>query len=111
MGHRHQVISDMSVPEKDNLPEWFVSKYSGFIDFDRDYWASYGEAKRYCYLISLDSDVQKVVIELNLKEIRLVYFADEGLADSPDIIHVTITQGSIVELRPSLWEITDHNAV
>ncbi len=104
MGYRHQVISDTMVPESARLPEWFKEKYQGAIDFNRDFWASYTEYKRYGLLSEFDSDVQKVVQELNAFEIRLVYFADESDSDTPDISHVTITKDAIVEIRANRWE-------
>ena len=104
MGYRHQVISDTMAPEKDLLPEWFIEKYEALIDFDRGFWASRWEYKRYSSLSCFDRDVQKVVQDLELDQIRLVYFADESSSHHPDISHVTITSGSIVETRAFLWE-------
>ena len=104
MGYRHQVISDTLAPKADLLPEWFIEKYEAVIDFDRGFWASKGEHKRYGVLSDFDRDVQKVVQELELDKIRLVYFADESSSHHPDISHVTITSDSIVETRAFLWE-------
>lgn len=104
MGYRHQVISDTMVPSKEKLPEWFAEKYKDVINFENDFWCSYTEYKRYGILEPLHSDIQKVLIELGCQdEIRLVYFADESDNDHPDISHVTITTGEVVELRPDVW--------
>ena len=104
MGYRHQVISDTMAPNKDLLPEWFIEKYEAVIDFDRRFWASRGEHKRYSALSGFERDVQRVVQELELNEIRLIYFADESYSHNPDISHISITSGSIVEVRAFLWE-------
>ncbi|WP_351122518.1 hypothetical protein [Shewanella sp. T24-MNA-CIBAN-0130] len=97
MGYRHQVISDTMVPDIKNLPKWFLEKYEGIIDFNRDYWASYSEHKRYGVLSALDTDVQKVIQELDCRSIRLVYFADESGENFPDIIHTAISATEIIE--------------
>jgi hypothetical protein len=104
MGYRHQVISDTMVPKSERLPGWFKDKYEGVVDFDRGFWSSYTEYKRYGVLSEFDTDVQKVVQELEESEVRLVYFADESDSESPDISHVSITKDAIVERRASRWE-------
>lgn len=105
MGYRHQLISDTMVPSKDSLPKWFVEKYKNTIDFNRDYWASYTEYKQYGEWRELHDDVQKVIQETDCDDIKLVYFADEGDKNQPDISHVYITENEIVERRPEQWEI------
>jgi hypothetical protein len=106
MGYRHQVISGLSVPNKSELPGWFLDKYEAVINFDGNYWHSKCEYKRYGILKDFDKDVQKVMVEVLTKgvpwtqEIKLVYFADERESLNPDISHVTITKKSIVEIEP-----------
>ncbi len=104
MGYRHQVISDTMVMKKDELPKWFTDKYDGLIDFDRDYWASYTELKRYSALEDFNKDIQKVLIEDGKKDsVRLIYFADESEESSPDVIHTHITTEFIKEITPDCW--------
>ena len=104
MGYRHQVISDTMAPKADLLPKWFRERYEEIIDFDRRFWASRGEHKRYSALSGFERDVQRVVQELELNEIRLIYFADESYSHHPDISHISITSGSIVEIRANFWK-------
>lgn len=104
MGYRHQVISDTMIPKKESLPEWFVARYEKVIDFDRDFWASHTEYKRYGALGGFEEDVQKVMIEKDLDEIVLIFFADESDVERPDVSHVTVTQSDIVERRPTDWK-------
>ena len=104
MGYRHQVISDTLAPKADSLPKWFRERYEEIIDFDGGFWASRGEYKRYSALSGFERDVQRVVQELELGDIRLVYFADESSSHHPDISHITITSESIVETRANFWE-------
>ena len=103
MGYRHQVISDTMTPKKEQLPAWFLDKYENLINFDNGFWCSFTELKRYGAFSDLESDTQKVVNELNLDEIRLVFFADESDRDSPDISHVHITKGKITEICADGW--------
>ena len=103
MGYRHQVISDTMVPKKEQLPSWFLDKYDGLINFDNGFWTSFTEYKRYGALSNLEFDAQKVIVELNLDNIRLVFFADESDEDRPDISHVNITRDNIVELCADGW--------
>lgn len=104
MGYRHQVISDTMAPKKEKLPEWFVNKYDGNIDFDRQYWASFTELKRYMALDTFNEDVQKILKELDDGDsIKLIYFADESDERSPDVIHAYITADEIVEITPTGW--------
>ena len=109
MGYRHQVISDTMVPQSELLPEWFKEKYCNIIDFNRNFWVSYTEYKRYGILLEFDNDVQKGVKELGLPNIRLVYFADESYQENPDISHVSITKDSIIEVRANRWEEINDN--
>ena len=104
MGYRHQVISDTLTPKADSLPKWFKERYESVIDFDRDFWASKTEYKRYGILLEFNDDVQKVLQEMNLDKIRLIYFADESSIFNPDISHVTITKCAIVEIKADRWE-------
>ena len=109
MGYRHQVISNiMTAPKTKALPEWFKEKYEKIIDFDRNFWAIKTEYIRYGILfpslLEFDDDVQKVVREMNLDKIKLVYFADESDSNSPDISHVLITKDSITEIKANSWE-------
>ena len=100
MEYRHQVISGGVKPYRSTLPQWFVASYEALIDFDREYWASYGECKRHDLLEYFDKDVQAMLIEIDFpRAIQLVYFADEGHLICPDIIHATITQEKITGLR------------
>ena len=71
--------------------------------FDNGFWCSFTEYKRYGALSELANDTQKVIIELNLGSVRLVFFADESDTAGPDISHVTITKDEIVEIRPDGW--------
>jgi len=116
MGYRHQVISDITYLTKDKLPGWFTIKYDKIIDFDRQYWASYGECKRYFALVDFNTDIQKVsLVDFNtdiqkvLNElelwitVRLIYFADESSELLPDVIHTTITADIITEIAPDRW--------
>ena len=106
MGYRHQVMSDSMVPHSNQLPTWFVDKYSKFIDLDHDFWVSHIEYKRYGVLSDFEIDIQKVLIETNSTNkwgINLVYYADEGGEDQPDISFVHITADSIVEKRADQW--------
>lgn len=104
MGYRHQVISDTMVPRKEHLPKWFTTKYEGWIDFDRGFWASYSEGKRYGIFENLEKDVQQVIKEVKgIDSVRLVFFADESGEESPDLTHVTITADKITEIRAVEW--------
>lgn len=104
MGYRHQVISDTMVPKKEKLPEWFTEKYEGWIDLDRDFWASYSEGKRYGIFSDLEKDVQQVLKEIAPTDsIRLVFFSDESDERCPDVTHTTITADKITEIRPEDW--------
>ena len=105
MGYRHQVISDTMAPKKEQLPAWFLGKYKGLINFDNGFWCSFTELKRYGLFSELESDTQKVVVELDLVNIRLVFFADESELDHPDIAHVNITKDKIVEIRADGWSV------
>ena len=104
MGYMHQVISDTMAPKLAVLPGWFVEKYGSIFSFDGTYWASKTERKRYGSLKDLDSDVQRMLREIEPpdalypRNIRLVYFADESCLDCPDIIHTTINRNEITEL-------------
>lgn len=105
MGYRHQVISDTMIPKKEYLPEWFTEKYKSWIDFDRDFWASYDEGKRYGIFQELEEDVQQVIKEVKgMDSVRLVFFADESDEESPDLTHVTITADKITEIYATAWE-------
>ena len=105
MGDRHQVISDTTIPKKEHLPKWFTEKYKDCIDFDRGFWASYGEFKRYGAFKELEKDVQQVIKEVDgMDSVRLVFFADESDKESPDLTHVTITADKIIEICATAWE-------
>ncbi len=105
MGYRHQVISNITKLNKNNLPKWFTEKYEKLIDFDRKYWASNYEYKRYFSLTSFNSDIQKMLSEVDKDvTIRLVYFANESNETFPDIIHTTITASSVKEITPDGWD-------
>ena len=65
MGYRHQVMSDSMVPNIDKLPKWFVDKYERFIDLNHDFWVSHIEYKRYGVLSDFETDIQKVLIEMD----------------------------------------------
>jgi len=103
MGYRHQVMSGTMVPRKDQLPKWFLDKYDNLLNFDNEFWCSFKEVKRYGNFIDLEKDIQKIIIELKLDNIRLVFFADESSEEFPDISHVTITTNEIVEIFPDEW--------
>jgi len=104
MGYRHQMISDTMVPSEEMLPKWFTDKYGHIVDFSGSYWRSYDENKRYSPpMCDFEEDIQKILSKANGSSIRLVYFADEGNEDYPDIIHIHITQESINTLIPSGW--------
>ena len=109
MGYRYQVMSGVLEITEEELPHWFKLKYSGIIDFDREFWASTCEFKRYVTLSDFNKDIQKVLIELNLPDesIKLIYFADEGCEESPDISHVYITIDEITEILAAVWEAFD----
>jgi len=106
MGYRYQVISDTMIPKKEQLPVWFLNKYENLINFDNGFWCSFTELKRYGAIAELESDTQKVVVELNLDNIRLVFFADESDEDHPNIAHVNITKDEIVEISANGWSAT-----
>lgn len=101
MGYRHQFISDTLVPDKHNLPNWFIRKYEEIINFDMEYWASFTEYKRYGHgICNLHEDIQKVLNERDLdRPVRLVYFADESSYENPDICHVLIDKHQILEKK------------
>ena len=111
MGYRHQVMSDSMVPHIDKLPKWFVDKYKRFIDLDHDFWVSHIEYKRYGVLEDFETDIQKVINETNHPEwgINLVFYADEGGEDQPDISFVHITADKITEKRANTWEIDEYS--
>jgi len=103
MGYRHQVISDTMVPKREQLPVWFLDKYENLINFGNGFWHSFTEMKRYGAFSELESDTQKIIIELGLTNIRLVFFADESDEDHPDISHVNITKNEITEISADGW--------
>lgn len=105
MGYRHQLMSSIISFKRNDLPQWFLIKYDKIIDFDRDFWVSFYEHKRYGALLDFNNDVFKIVKELEIDRIELVYFADEGLIedDNPDISHVLITQEGIIEVKGGNW--------
>ena len=104
MGYRHQVMSDSMVPAVDKLPKWFVDKYERFIDFNHGFWVSYVEYKRYGVLKEFETDIQKALQEIKHSwGISIVFYADEGGTDQPDIRHVYITTDSITEKVADNW--------
>lgn len=119
MGYRHIMVSETLVPNYINLPLWFKEKYKGVVDFDRDYWASYTEYKRYGLLANFEEDVQKVLNELYTEDspykhlyeesIRLIFYADESDDDYPDLSYVVVTKDKIkeVNMRSLMAQITD----
>lgn len=103
MGYRHQLISDTGAPRGNLLPLWFLDKYEDLINFDNDFWCSFSDFKRGGDFSEIESDTQKVVIELNLDNIRLVFFADRSDEEQSDIVHVNITKDKIVEIIADGW--------
>ena len=102
MGYRHQVMSDSMVPHE--LPKWFVKKYDNIIEFRKSFWVSNNEYKRYGILKDFDTDIQKVLNEISHSwGITLVYYADEGGTDQPDIKFVHVTKDSITEKCADNW--------
>ena len=112
MGYRHQVMSDSMVPHTEELPKWFVDKYERFIDLNHEFWVSNIEYKRYGVLSDFETDIQKVLIETNNTHswgINLVFYADEGGEDQPDISFVHITADKITEKRADNWIIDEYS--
>ena len=112
MGYRHQVMSDSMVPHTEKLPKWFVDKYSRFINLDHEFWVSHIEYKRYGVLSDFETDIQKVIneIEYNFYDgVTLVFYADEGGTSHPDICFVHITKDNIIEKRPDEWKINEYS--
>jgi Fe-S cluster assembly scaffold protein SufB len=108
MGYRHQVISNINPFFDHELPQWFIEKYKGYIELNGAYWHSYSEYKKYGPWRDLDTDIQKALQETQdpdkfQLEVQLVYFADEGEVEDPDIQHVTITAKKITVRMASGW--------
>ena len=111
MGYRHQVMSDSMVPAADKLPKWFVEKYERYIDFRKSFWVSNNEYKRYGILADFETDIQKAIQDMNKYHrfgINLVFYADEGGNDCPDIKFVHIDKDEIIEKYARDWEIADY---
>ena len=111
MGYRHIMISDTMVPRKEKLPEWFVTKWEGFVDFDRQFWVTHSEYKMYGAMGHFPEDVQKVLQELKLMhdQVQLIWFADEGYSGGYPYITTTITPTKITELVLTEFEQTLFN--
>ena len=103
MGVRHQVISNVGVPRKWKLPDWFLTKYKRIIDFDKEYWCSITEFGRSYSFDTLEEDIQRVIIELDHEQIRLVFFTGDSDEEAPEVSHVTITKEATVELCAETW--------
>jgi len=108
MGYRHQVISNINPFFTRELPQWFIEKYEDFIEFDGAYWHSHSEYKKHGPWRDLNTDVQKALQETQGPdkfplEVQLVYFADEGEVEDPDIQHVIITAKKITVRMASEW--------
>lgn len=100
MGYRHQVMSDTMAPSFDRLPTWLIEKYQHIIDFNRDFWASTTEYKRYGLLSNFEVDIQKALKEMgDTDPVRLIFYADESDDTEPDLTIVRITQNTITEYR------------
>ena len=109
MGYRHQVISSINPFFNRELPQWFIEKYEGFINFDdASYWFSHSEYKRGYAYKDLNADIQKALQETSHQSgfptwVQLVYFADEGEIEHPDIQHVTISAKEITVRMATDW--------
>ena len=109
MGYRHQVVSNINPLYGLEMPQWFREKHESFIDFDEaSYWFSRHEFKMHGPFKDLNTDIQKVLQETSgasplPTEVQLVYFADEGEVDHPDIAHVTITAKKITTRMATDW--------
>lgn len=98
MGYRHQVMSDTMVPSFDRLPNWLTEKYQNIIDFNRGFWASTTEYKRYGLLKDLEVDIQKALKEMEYTDsIALIFYADESDDREPDLTIARINQNHITE--------------
>lgn len=102
MGYRHIMIANGTLPEKSELPQWFMDKYNHCIDFSGSYWKSYTEYKMEMSFATIKDDFQKLLQEVNIDDddqIQLVFFSEEGLWQygKIDITHVDITKDYINE--------------
>jgi len=105
------------VPQKHELPKWFIEKWCNYINFDGNYWHSHCEYKRYAALGGFNEDVQQIATANNCS-ICLIYFADEGTSTDfgeppifidADVIFAHISEKSIQETRPATWMNEDYN--
>lgn len=101
MGVRCRVISNLRDADE-VLPDWFREKYDQYIEFDRAFWVSRNEYKRYMTLSDFDADIQRVICETDCDPVYLLYITDDEtyIPENVTLVYVLITKDEIRELVP-----------
>ena len=88
MGIRHIMISNICVPGKDELPDWFVEKWSEDVSLKdyADFWLTKTEHKAHGKFSEFPEDVLKALKEIDWSaavDVELLFFNDAKTSNEP----------------------------
>jgi len=85
-------------------PEWFIKRWNICVNVDNSYYpiSSKYECKAYVTWTEIEEDIQKVLKEVDIDKLRIVYLHEDG-----EITKVEIHQNNKYYARPATWYISN----
>tara|TARA_R110002020_G_C15869923_1_gene738025 strand:- start:56 stop:364 length:309 start_codon:yes stop_codon:yes gene_type:complete len=95
------MISSEMAPERSELPEWFLTRWGGFITFN-SCWSTETEFKYYDFFDYLKKDIEKLLNEITVFDFRIIFLSDFG--DSSEIYLWEIVDNELFEKVTNTYE-------